>query len=231
MNPSKSLIDSTNMKSLVQDDVRNKSSKMTTMYGHDQVQPRQSLSMKSLQGDESSTCDAQNKLVASTANKQRHTSHTFANGLKEQVKGKLSLGAKLLRVGSMKKVFNHIFSLSEGEQLLKTSECCLSTTAGPIAGLLFISSDKLAFCSHTPIIKLSSPTGELLRFHYKVVIPLTKIERANQRESMVKKTSKKYLQLNTTDEFEFWFMGFRNYNKMFRCLQHVISQALDSSHI
>ncbi|KAL2904971.1 GEM-like protein 4 [Bienertia sinuspersici] len=110
----------------------------------------------------------------------------------------------------MKKVFNHIFSLSEGDQLLKTSECCLLTTAGPIAGLLFISSDKLAFCSPTPIVKLSSPTRELLRFHYKVVIPLTKIERANQKENMVKKTSKKNLQMNITDDFEFWFMRFRN---------------------
>ncbi|GAB4851975.1 hypothetical protein Ancab_016166 [Ancistrocladus abbreviatus] len=147
-------------------------------------------------------------------------------GLKisETLRGKLSLGVKILRVGSMEKIFRRIFSLREGEQLLRASQCCLSTTAGPIAGLLFISTDKLAFCSDRAI-KFSSPTGDSVRFHYKVVIPLRKIMRANQSEN-VKKPTQKYLQLVTTDDYEFWFMGFLNYKKTFRCLHQAISQAL-----
>uniref|UniRef100_A0A803LS05 GRAM domain-containing protein n=1 Tax=Chenopodium quinoa TaxID=63459 RepID=A0A803LS05_CHEQI len=87
---------------------------------------------------------------------------------------------------------------------------------GPIAGRLFISTEKLAFCSDRPIAKVTSATtGEPLRFHYKIVIPLRKIERLNQNES-TKKPSQNYLQVVTSDEFEFWFMGFRSYNKTFK---------------
>lgn len=86
----------------------------------------------------------------------------------ETVKGKLSLGAKIIQVGGLEKVFKNVFSVRAGEKLLKASQCYLSTTAGPIAGLLFISTDKIAFCSERSI-KLSSPNGELIRVHYKVI--------------------------------------------------------------
>ncbi|GAB4839639.1 hypothetical protein Ancab_029164 [Ancistrocladus abbreviatus] len=133
------------------------------------------------------------------------------------------IGAKILRVGSMHKIFRRIFSVGEGEQLLKASRCSLFTTAGPVAGLLFISTDKLAFCSDRAI-KFSSPGGDSIRFHYKVVIPLTKIMRANQSDN-VKKPSDKYLQIVTNDDFEFWFMGFMNYKKTWKCLHQARSQA------
>ncbi|XP_074274124.1 GEM-like protein 4 [Silene latifolia] len=131
------------------------------------------------------------------------------------VKGKLISGAD--------KVFRGIFSVREGEQLLKASRCCLSTTAGPIAGRLFISTDKVAFCSDRPIAKVSTQTAVSLRFHYKVVIPLGKIRTSNQSEN-IKKPSQKYLHVVTTDDFEFWFMGFLNYKKMFNYLQQAVSQ-------
>lgn len=85
----------------------------------------------------------------------------------EIVKGKLSLGARIIQVGGMSKVFKKLFSVGEEERLLKTCQCYLSTTAGPIAGLLFISTEKVAFCSERSI-KISSPNGELSRIHYKV---------------------------------------------------------------
>ena len=85
----------------------------------------------------------------------------------ETVKGKLSLGARILQVGGVKRVFKQIFGVGEGEKLLKASQCYLSTTGGPIAGLLFISSQRIAFCSDRSI-KFSSPNGELIRIHYKV---------------------------------------------------------------
>ena len=86
----------------------------------------------------------------------------------ETVKGKLSLGARILQVGGVEKIFKQLFSVREGEKLLKASQCYLSTTAGPIAGLLFISMDKIAFCSEKSI-KFSSPNGELIRARYKVI--------------------------------------------------------------
>ena len=85
----------------------------------------------------------------------------------ETMKGKLTLGAKILRLGGVKRVFKQIFGVKEGERLLKASQCYLWTTAGPIAGLLFISTQRVAFCSERSI-KLSSPNGELVRIHYKV---------------------------------------------------------------
>lgn len=84
------------------------------------------------------------------------------------VTGNLSLRAKLL-IGGMDNVFKKIFNnVKEGERLLKASHCCLYTTEGSITGLLFISTDKLAFCSDRSVVKLFSQTGESLRFRYKV---------------------------------------------------------------
>lgn len=141
----------------------------------------------------------------------------------ETVKGKLSLGARILKVGGVEKVFKRLFSIREGEKLLKASQCYLSTTAGPIAGLLFISTDNVAFCSDRSI-KISSPNGEMIRIHYKVLIPLRKIKRVEQSEN-VKKPSQKYMEIVTVDNFDFWFMGFLSYHKSFKYLQEAISQA------
>ncbi|KAM3741448.1 hypothetical protein ACB098_08G178300 [Castanea mollissima] len=166
-------------------------------------------------------------------NKAGKKGTTFAHGVREHVrigpkitetvKGKLSLGARILKVGGVEKVFKRLFSVREAEKLLKASQCYLSTTAGPIAGLLFISTDKIAFCSERSI-KISSSDGEMKRIHYKVLIPLTKIKRVNQSEN-VKRPSEKYMEIVTVDNFDFWFMGFFNYQKAFKYLQEAISQA------
>lgn len=92
----------------------------------------------------------------------------LAPKITETVKGKLSLGAKILHVGGMEKIFKQLFSVREGEKLLKASQCYLSTTAGPIAGLLFISTDKVAFRSERSL-KFYSKNGEIVRVHYKVI--------------------------------------------------------------
>ena len=82
--------------------------------------------------------------------------------ISETVKRKLSLGARILQVGGVEKVFKQFFSVREGERLLK-----VSTTSGPLAGLLFISTDKVAFCSERSM-KVFSQKGHMLRIHYKV---------------------------------------------------------------
>ncbi|KDP40480.1 hypothetical protein JCGZ_24479 [Jatropha curcas] len=177
--------------------------------------------------------------VLKRMNKLGKKADKFAHGIREHVrlgakitetlKGKLSLGARILQVGGVKKVFRQLFTVREGEKLLKACQCYLSTTAGPIAGLVFISTDKIAFCSERSI-KLSSTEGKIARIHYKVVIPLRKIKTANQTEN-VKKPSQKYIEIVTVDDFDFWLMGFLNYQKAFKCLQQAISQAwTNASH-
>ena len=95
------------------------------------------------------------------------TAVRLGSNISEIVKGKLSLGARILQVGGLRKIYKQLFSDGDSEKLLKAAQCYLSTTAGPIAGLLFISTDKIAFCSDRSI-KVSSSAGELIRFHYKV---------------------------------------------------------------
>ncbi|WOH15703.1 hypothetical protein DCAR_0935246 [Daucus carota subsp. sativus] len=123
--------------------------------------------------------------------------------LSETVRGKLRLGAKILRVGGVRRVFKQNFSVRSGEELLKASQCYLSTTAGPIAGLLFISTDRIAFCSERSI---------------KVSVPLNKIKTANESEN-VQDPSIKYIDIVTEDEFEFWFMGFLKHQRTCNFLQ------------
>ncbi|CAN0909017.1 GEM-like protein 4 [Linum grandiflorum] len=176
--------------------------------------------------------------VLKKMNKLGKKADRIAHGIREHVKlgskitdtlkGKLTLGARILQLGGVRKVFRQLFSVSEGERLLKASQCYLSTSAGPIAGLLFISTHKLAFCSERSI-QLSSPEGKKsIRVHYKVLIPLEKIEMANQSEN-VKNPSQKYMEIVTLDGFDFWFMGFLSYKKAFKCLQQAISSSRAST--
>ncbi|WOG83555.1 hypothetical protein DCAR_0102731 [Daucus carota subsp. sativus] len=136
--------------------------------------------------------------------------HVRIRSITETMKGKLSLGAKILQVGGVKKVFRRNFSAKEGEKLLKVCQCYLSTSAGPLAGLLFISTDKVTFCSERSI-KVSFPTGEFQRVHY--------------RSENLKQPSRKYMRVVTRDDFEFWFMGLLNYERTIISIQNALSHA------
>ena len=58
------------------------------------------------------------------------------------------------------------------------------------------------------------------------MIPLKRIKRVDQSEN-VKQPSQKYIDIVTVDDFEFWFMGFLNYQKTFEYLLQAIPQTLD----
>lgn len=88
--------------------------------------------------------------------------------LSDTVKGKLRLGAKIIQEGGRENIFKQVFGMKEEEKLLKASQCYLSTTAGPIAGLLFSSTEKIAFCSERSIAVPSS-TGQVFKAPYKVI--------------------------------------------------------------
>ncbi|KAG9441986.1 hypothetical protein H6P81_017840 [Aristolochia fimbriata] len=181
----------------------------------------------------SSTQSKQKKIdsVIGWMNKFSKRADRFASGVREHVKtgpkisetvmGKLSLGARILQKGGVERVFRRIFNVGDREKLLKACQCYLSTSAGPIAGLLFISTEKIAFFSDRSLT-LTSPEGRLLRTPYKVSIPLKKVKRANPSEN-ANKPSQKYIQIVTVDNFEFWFMAFINYQKAFKYLQQAVS--------
>ncbi|XP_076889123.1 GEM-like protein 7 [Bidens hawaiensis] len=145
----------------------------------------------------------------------------------EIMKLKLSYGAKIIQFGSQDKIFRKNFSTKDKEKVLQASQCYLYTTAGAIAGFLFVSTERVAFCSQKPI-KTYSTTGKLLKFQYKVSIPLEKIDGVNKSRNM-KRPSNNYMELVTVDDFNFWFMGFINYKKTLRNLHHAITHVCVNS--
>ncbi|KAD5317120.1 hypothetical protein E3N88_17066 [Mikania micrantha] len=72
-------------------------------------------------------------------------------------------------------------------------------------------------------VKTYSAEGEVLKFQYKVSIPLGKIKGVRESVNM-KRPSSKYVELVTVDDFSFWFLGFTNYKKALRFLLQRISQ-------
>ncbi|PKA45873.1 GEM-like protein 6 [Apostasia shenzhenica] len=140
----------------------------------------------------------------------------------ETVKGKLSLGTRVLNSGGLEGVFRRTFTICEEEKLVKASQCYLSTTAGPIAGVLFVSTEKIAFRSERSI-PVASSEGDLTKVPYKVLIPLSKVKGAFPSEN-VNKPGQKYIYIVTVDGFEFWFMGFVSYKKTLKHVQKAISE-------
>ena len=86
---------------------------------------------------------------------RKKKTESFTNGARDQnklgpkltetVKRKISLGAKILQMGGLEKIYKRLFRVYDEEKLFKAYQCDLSTTAGPMAGLLFISSKKNCF--------------------------------------------------------------------------------------
>ncbi|XP_024995148.1 GEM-like protein 7 [Cynara cardunculus var. scolymus] len=144
----------------------------------------------------------------------------------EIVKHKLSYGAKILPLGREAKIFTKFFSTRDSEKLLHASRCYIYTTAGAIAGILFMSTERVGFCSDRSL-QTYSTTGELLKFRYKVSIPLGKIKEVGESMNM-KRPSNKYVELVTMDDFSFWFMGFPNYRKTLRHLHRIINPDMQS---
>ncbi|KAI3502049.1 hypothetical protein L1887_30080 [Cichorium endivia] len=160
--------------------------------------------------------------ICSTCSKNNGIEREASSGPKliEIMKQKLSHGAKMIQLGSPGKIFKKTFGIREEEKLLQASPCYLYTTAGAIAGILFVSTERVAFCSDRSI-KTYSSTGKLLKFQYKVSIPLGKINGVRESLSM-KRPSNNYVELVTVDDFNFWFLGFVKYKKTLRYLHHAI---------
>ncbi|KAI3728594.1 hypothetical protein L6452_17232 [Arctium lappa] len=125
----------------------------------------------------------------------------------EIIKQKLSYGAKILPLGHEAKIFTKSFSTRDSEKLLKASRCHIYTTAGAIAGILFMTTERLGFCSEKSL-QTYSTTGELLKIQYKVSIPLEKIKGVGESMNS-KRLSNKYVELVTMDDYSSGLWAFR----------------------
>ncbi|KAJ1702081.1 hypothetical protein LUZ63_001860 [Rhynchospora breviuscula] len=140
----------------------------------------------------------------------------------EAIKRTLCQRKIIFQAGRIEKFLRKTFSLSEEERLIEAYQCSLFTTAGPIRGRLFITSERLAFHSNKSL-KFRTYNGEVAKFPYKVSIPLGKVKKTTPSENL-NKPEEKHLQIVTEDDFEFWFMGFINYKRSFESLFLTVTE-------
>ncbi|VAI72064.1 unnamed protein product [Triticum turgidum subsp. durum] len=140
----------------------------------------------------------------------------------EAAMGRLAQGTKVLAEGGYEKIFKQTFEILPDEQLKMSYACYLSTSAGPVMGVMYISTAKIAFCSDNP---LSYKAGNKTEWsYYKVVIPLHQLRTANPSVSKVN-PAEKYIQVVSVEGHEFWFMGFLMYDKAVSSLQEALDGA------
>ncbi|KAM7259176.1 hypothetical protein ACFE04_014917 [Oxalis oulophora] len=134
---------------------------------------------------------------------------------------RIAQGTKVLTEGGYEKIFRQTFETVPEEKLLKAYACYLSTSAGPVMGMLYLSTAKLAFSSDTP---LSYKVGEETQWSfYKVVIQLHQLKGVNASTSK-KSPAEKYIQVISVDNHEFWFMGFVYYDSALKSLQGALQR-------
>ncbi|XP_010024194.2 GEM-like protein 5 [Eucalyptus grandis] len=136
--------------------------------------------------------------------------------------GKVNLTVKAISEGGFESLFKQIFTTDPNEKLKKTFACYLSTSTGPVAGTLYLSTVRVAFCSDRPLT-FTAPSGQEAWSYYKVMIPLANIGTVNP-VVMKENPPEKYIQIVTTDGHDFWFMGFVNFDKASHHLLNSLSE-------
>eukprot|EP01018_Ginkgo_biloba_P005775 Gb_14979 [translate_table: standard] len=142
--------------------------------------------------------------------------------LADTAMGRIAQGTKVLTEGGYEKIFRQTFETLPEEQLQKSYTCYLSTSAGPVIGTLYLSTIKLAFCSDNALSYKPSP-DQTQWSYYKVVLPLHQLKAVNASKNKTN-PAEKYIQIISTDNHEFWFMGFVNYDKAVMNLQGILTK-------
>ncbi|KAL6214257.1 hypothetical protein ACLB2K_013695 [Fragaria x ananassa] len=138
--------------------------------------------------------------------------------LADAAMARLTHGTKALTRGD-EKVFQQTFeTVMLHEKLLHSYACYLSTSTGPVIGMLYISNKRIAFCSD--FCHYISPTQP--NTYYKVVVQLDQLRAVNPSANRWN-PSEKYIQIVTRDGHEFWFMGFISYDKAFTNLTQALN--------
>jgi hypothetical protein len=81
--------------------------------------------------------------------------------------GKVNLTAKAITEGGFESLYKQTFPTYPNEKLKKTFACYLSTATGPVAGTLYLSTARVAFCSDRPL-SFIAPSGQEAWCYYKV---------------------------------------------------------------
>lgn len=81
--------------------------------------------------------------------------------------GKVTLTAKAISEGGFESLFKQTFETLPNEKLKKTFACYLFASTGPVAGTLYLSTARLAFCSDRPL-SFIAPSGQEAWSYYKV---------------------------------------------------------------
>ncbi|XP_039133665.1 GEM-like protein 5 [Dioscorea cayenensis subsp. rotundata] len=143
--------------------------------------------------------------------------------------GKLNLTVKAITEGGFEALFKQAFPTDPSERLKKSFACYLSTTTGPVAGTLYLSTMHVAFCSDRPL-SFTAPSGQETWSYYKVMIPLSKIANVNP-VTLKENPPEKYIQIITADAHEFWFMGFVSYDKAVTHLLDAVANFAAASQL
>ncbi|KAK7314775.1 hypothetical protein VNO77_33303 [Canavalia gladiata] len=146
--------------------------------------------------------------------------------LSETLKGKLSLGTRIIQGGGRGNIFKNIFGMKEKEQLLKASQCYYIPQLVLLPEYSLSQLKRLHFTVKGPqhsLLQLESYIGA----PYKVLIPIEKIKKVYESQN-VNKLEEKYIEIVTEDESEFWFMGFLRYEKALRNLKKAIAMPINS---
>ncbi|XP_057831907.2 GEM-like protein 5 [Cryptomeria japonica] len=134
---------------------------------------------------------------------------------------------KIIGVTNTTAVGNRGTKCAPHEKLRKTYACYLSTSTSPVSGTLFISMHNVSFCSDRPLSLLLSSRKKHWAY-YKVAIPVAKVKAVELSVSM-DDPAKKYIEVVTMDDHEFWFMGFIKYHKALNSLSYNLSLLDDVS--
>ncbi|TYK12909.1 GLABRA2 expression modulator-like isoform X2 [Cucumis melo var. makuwa] len=145
---------------------------------------------------------------------------------KEGIEGKIEEKIKKWGEGRFEKIFHRTFEttiVAAEEKLHIWFACNLSTTREKgenietvaVAGVLFVSSAKLAFCSLKPTPVLHSSTVNTQSLYLKVVIPFELLK------DVEFDGDQKCIRVIAIDDQKFEFMNFRNYNVAKEGIQHI----------
>ncbi|KAL6656163.1 hypothetical protein ACP70R_006989 [Stipagrostis hirtigluma subsp. patula] len=145
-----------------------------------------------------------------------------APSMTEAAVGRIAQGTKVLAEGGRDRIFRQAFSAPPDEQLRKSYACYLSTSAGPVIGVLYLSTARVAFCSDSPLSYAAAGGDRTEWSYYKVAIPLQRLRAASASASKVR-PAEKFIQLVSVDGHEFWLMGFVNYDGAVKHLQEALS--------
>lgn len=153
----------------------------------------------------------------------RNIWHNLKTGpsMSEAAWGKVNLTAKAITEGGFESLFKQIFASEPNEKLKKTFACYLSTTTGPVAGTLYLSTARVAFCSDRPLC-FTAPSWQEAWSYYKVMIPLANISSVNP-VTLKENASDRFMKIVTVEGPEFWFMGFVNFEKATHHLLNSLS--------